>query len=283
MDKFKIGEKIKKRRLEKGITQSALASDKMTRNMLSLIETGKAMPSIENAVYLCEALDIAPSYLFSADENSFIFEKSKKIEYIKQLFFKKDYSYCIKILNSLSSSDDETNYIYAYSAYRLGREFTKKGALLSAEKYLKEAIERAEKTVYNTEEIKVCAPMYLSITKNIEAPLLEFNKDAYSGFFSDIYDLQFFKYLTLDFSFEFDNEIFKVHMEAKALLKKYAYVEAINKLLYLENFKSTDKYDAFVFFNIYRDLETSYKQIGDFENAYRYASKQMSLFSGFKS
>ena len=40
-----IGEKIKERRNSLGLTQAALASDQLTRNMICAIESGKASPS----------------------------------------------------------------------------------------------------------------------------------------------------------------------------------------------------------------------------------------------
>ena len=46
-----LGEKIKNLRISKNITQSALSGAKITRNMLSQIENGKAMPS-ENAAFI---------------------------------------------------------------------------------------------------------------------------------------------------------------------------------------------------------------------------------------
>ena len=41
-----VGEKIRKLRLEKMMTQSELSGDQVTRNMLSLIEKDKAVPSL---------------------------------------------------------------------------------------------------------------------------------------------------------------------------------------------------------------------------------------------
>ena len=46
-----IGKKIKKLRNEKLITQSELVGNEITRNMLSRIENGAALPSLGTVVY----------------------------------------------------------------------------------------------------------------------------------------------------------------------------------------------------------------------------------------
>ena len=44
-----------------------------------------------------------------------------------------------------------------------------------------------------------------------------------------------------------------------------------------------NEYDAYTVFSIYSDLETCYKQLSDYEKAYLYASKKLSLIEAFKS
>lgn len=280
---LKIGEKIKSRRLRLGITQNLLASDKVTRNMISLIENGKAYPSFETAEYLCDALDLPLAYLYSEAEDLFQFEKASKINYIKELFAKENYSHCITVINSLSSLDDELYYLLAYSYYNNGKDKTVAGELVSAEENLKKAIECSDKTIYNTDEIKACAPLYLSICQNIESPLLEFDSKIYDKIQSVAYDFEFYKYIMMDYEYDFKNPILSAHAEVKHLLKKHKYVDAIKKLKIIEEYKNSNEYNAFVFFGVYTDLEYSFKQIGDFENAYRYASKRLSMIKSFNS
>jgi hypothetical protein len=42
-------------------------------------------------------------------------------------------------------------------------------------------------------------------------------------------------------------------------------------------------HNAYITFGVYSDLEICYKQLFDFENAYRYTSKRLSLIEGFQS
>lgn len=277
----KIGEKIRKRRLELGMTQKEVVTDFMTRNMLSVIESGHAMPSLETAEYLAKALSLPLSYLFADDDTLFFYEKKEKIQTIRNLYENKNYEACIEVINSLSDSDDELRYIYAFCALNLGKSKLFYGALASAATLLAKAEELAALTCYDTSVIEAEAPLYLSVANNIHTPLLEFDTLAYENKHSEICDYEFFKYLTMNFEYEFANESYGKHLKAKQLIKKYAYYEAIAILKELEEDKNNN-YNAFLLFGVYSDMEIAFKQVGDFENAYRYASKRLSLISAFQ-
>ena len=73
-----LGEKIKLARLAKKITQSQLAGDKVTRNMISRIETGTANPSLDTIKYLAQRLSLPVSYLLSEDDDLLFYEKKEK-------------------------------------------------------------------------------------------------------------------------------------------------------------------------------------------------------------
>ena len=63
-----IGKKIRSRRLQRGMTQRELAGEEITRNMLSRIENGAALPSIGSLLYLAERLEVSPAYFFDDSE-----------------------------------------------------------------------------------------------------------------------------------------------------------------------------------------------------------------------
>ena len=64
-----LGEKIKKARRAKRITQERLAKDKITRNMISRIESGKANPSLDTIRHIAKELSMPVSYFLSEDDN----------------------------------------------------------------------------------------------------------------------------------------------------------------------------------------------------------------------
>ena len=71
-----------------------------------------------------------------------------------------------------------------------------------------------------------------------------------------------------------------MHLTAKALIKKYKFYEAIELLTQIEDAKNKF-YNAPMLFGVYTDLELAYKQLGDFEKAYRYSTKRISLLNAF--
>ena len=58
MDNAELGKRLKTARLSKKMTQSEVAGNFITRNMLSLIESGNATPSMKTLEYLSGVLDI---------------------------------------------------------------------------------------------------------------------------------------------------------------------------------------------------------------------------------
>ena len=63
MDKTEFGKRLKKARIARRMTQSEVAGDRVTRNMISRIENGAAIPSVGTLEYLSERLDVPISVL----------------------------------------------------------------------------------------------------------------------------------------------------------------------------------------------------------------------------
>ena len=72
---MKIGEKIKKLRTAKLMTQSELAGSEITRNMLSRIENGAALPSLGTILYIASRLNVSPGFLISEGSDEDIYYK----------------------------------------------------------------------------------------------------------------------------------------------------------------------------------------------------------------
>ena len=62
-----LGQKLKKARLDRGLTQSQVVGDRITRNMLSQLENDLASPSVGTLEYLASVLGVQAAWLL-ADE-----------------------------------------------------------------------------------------------------------------------------------------------------------------------------------------------------------------------
>ena len=70
--------------------------------------------------------------------------------------------------------------------------------------------------------------------------------------------------------------------QARRLLSAGKYADALSILVGIEERKSTGEIGSHLLFLIYTDLESCYRELGDFERAYRYSGKRLSLFSAFR-
>ena len=112
-----LGEKIKSARKARGMTQSDLAKNRITRNMLSSIEKGKANPSLETVKYIADTLSLPASYFLSDDDDLFFYEKKEIISDVYRAYNAKNYKACVKKICSISNLDNELSYLLASSYF----------------------------------------------------------------------------------------------------------------------------------------------------------------------
>lgn len=152
-----IGERIRQLRNKRGLTQKELAGEQMTRNMLSLIETGSALPSLSNIAYLAEMLAVPVDYFFSTteeDEGRYI--KLSLIDGLRQNYQNEQYSECIVQIQAMPSSavDDEIALIGAHAGLCIALNSASAYELKTATVHLKNAQEYVQKTIYASEDLR---------------------------------------------------------------------------------------------------------------------------------
>lgn len=149
-----IGEKIKNLRTSKMMTQQELAGDFITRNMLSRIEHGAALPSLPTVVYLANRLGVPAGFLLAEEENEFLYQKIRHIPNIRRAFRMGDYRICRELCESaLSESDDEIALLMAECAFEIGKEEFFAGNLHNACYWFDTALKDAALTAYHTAHI----------------------------------------------------------------------------------------------------------------------------------
>ena len=278
-----LGEKIKQARLARGMTQSELCDGGITRNMLSQIENGSALPSLETLEFISRRLDIPTGYLLSDDYDTQLYLFHTEMNNVRLLFAEKKYRECIALLEAASTSNDEVHYLLAYSHFYVGMDYFAGGSMQSAGHHFSLSTDHCKNTAYDTVRIEAAIMLYKAVCENVSLPLLSFDKDGYLSLALLASDFEFFKYLTQDTEYKFENERYGEHMRAKRFIKERRYEEAAEILCAIEESRRNYQPNAYMMLSVYTDLESCYKNLLDFEKAYKYSSKRISLLEGFSS
>lgn len=148
MDAVLIGQKIKEARLAKKMTQSEVVGTFITRNMLSQIESGAALPSMKTLAYLSSVLDLPLSSLLENESTDAAalpdFSVEGTLAALKQNLIQKNYSEILSTLPDLLSHDSDKDPLYDERAAICARASYETSLLCEAAGQLTEAITHAK-------------------------------------------------------------------------------------------------------------------------------------------
>ena len=115
-----VGEKVRKLRNAKMMSQSELAGDRMTRNMISCIENGTATPSLSTVFYLAKKLGVSVGYLLAEEGDDRFYRKMAQKENLKKAIRDGDWEDCRQICETLDDEkDDEILFLLAKSNFEI--------------------------------------------------------------------------------------------------------------------------------------------------------------------
>ena len=302
--KTEIGEKIRKFRKMRGMTQAELAGESITRNMLSLIENGGASPSLQTIEYLADRLGISPASFFIESFDDLNDHTKENNDNIKALFFDKEYRKCFDLIqkfykNRTDEMSDELLLVSAEVSLRIGMQKVLKGAFESGAQYLSSAREYSSKCRYSTEWIDSQIFIYEAVIENSDCPMQSLDKDYFlkirrcTGyeFYNYLYAVRLIDDNRGDEAAQFlkFNKIIeashKEHINAKFMLlsdntslKK----QALNTLS--EMIKKAPVYplDAVTRYLILKDIEFAARSLDNYEIAYKYASMRLKIISDMR-
>ena len=281
---MKLGEKIKELRKARGMTQARLAGERITRNMLCEIEKGKASPSLDTLSAIAEGLSVPAAFLLDESEDLFGYAKRETMAEIRKLYLAGEYGPCFHLCETLPGEpDDEIAFLLAHCALGEGRRAFYRGNMETALVYFNEALDYAAKTVYPTEDINASASLYAALSGNVSSPRRDFNEEFYRKSADLATESELFAYVTDKADYPYSNPLLAQHQAARALMKARRYREALPMLLALEVHKGEEGVSAYFLFRLYSDMEICYREEQDFERAYKYSTKRITLLSAFQS
>ena len=288
---MKLGEKIKALRTSKLMTQSELAGNEITRNMLSRIENGAAQPSLDTLRYIAAKLNVSPGFLLAEGGDERIYVKHNEMNGIKTSYLTGDFRICRDMCkNSASADDDEVKLILAECTLGIATEEFCTGNLREACEYFDKALEACSETIYDTGHIFSTCAMYFKYMRKISATLLSNQIDeseapvwaslgnpfcAYSAAFLG-FDDESKTYVKLS-----DGSIYDLHIKAMQHMRNgdhLAAYECLHNILV-----SDETVPAPIMYFVFCDLEICCREINDFKGAYEYSNSKLALLQSLLS
>ncbi len=279
-----LGQKIKALRKEKKWTQAELAGEEITRNMLSLIESDTTLPSLPTLKYLAKRLGVPAGYLLDEDSSYEAYRKVQVFPAIKKQFLAGNYKEVLRLAErDLTHPDDEASLLLLHACISLASEALHRGAMVSAERFCERARAYLSHTAYPKETLHARLTLLEAVLRNVQAPKYEVTSCGYEDAVAEAADAEFYRYVAEDTEgYTFRDPILAAHVEAKGLIAKGRYADALKAMEIIEEKRSDRHFSLFVLFRLYGDIEQCHKSLGDFASAYRYSSKRMSLLSAFR-
>ncbi len=291
-----IGKKIKKLRTEKLMTQSELTGGEITRNMLSRIENGAALPSLGTVVYLASKLGVPAGYLLSEGEEEFIYHKTAVMKNIRRAYIDKSFELCRDMcLSEFDEFDDEIELILTDCCLGVAEESMRGGHLHKACTYLDEAIRHSRQTMFDTTTQRNSIGIMFGLLKEL-SPVLDSDETdteiSDDMFHPAIFGNVFCKYIAVildpdkyplflddlekngDQLTEYD-KLFVMHLKAKEQIEKEKYGDAIVTLRALVDSETVP--ERLLLYLACADMEICCRETDDYKGAYEFSQNKFEI------
>ncbi len=284
-----IGERIRELRVSKLMTQSDLAGDRITRNMLSCIENGTANPSLSTILYLAGRLNVPAGFLLAEAGDEIVYRKISNLSNIKRAYTAGDLWGCRSLcISGCPEPDDEISLLLANCDAGIAVEEFENGRLRSSCRFFDEALGYAEKTIYPTDAVTASARVYFRYMERISHTLYsdmldsetpeELKSNSMLAAYLDAWD-------DLDagnpesarsFLQAADPDSFEAtHIRIRSLMLEGDYRQAQRILAGLLK-EGTPLYTV-ALYTVLCELEVCCREIEDFKGAYNYANEKVEL------
>lgn len=288
-----IGEKIKRLRTAKLMTQSELVGREITRNMLSRIENGAAQPSMATVKYIAERLNVSAGFLLADEDDEILYFKSAEIGNIKKAYVNGNYSLCREMCKNSEWVDDELKLMLAESTVRVAIEEFCHGNLRHTAELFDEAVEHCSETIYDMsvtfarikDYFKYMSFISPTLSSNLfddndnsKLPILGEDFCVYSRAFSygeehGYSECFFVNRILVELP---ENSAYRMHIYAKKLIEEKRYREGY-EVLHQIIFNETCEIPEPMLYFVLGDIELCCKEIDDFKGAYDFSKSKLDL------
>ncbi len=287
-----IGQKIKKLRLSEGMTQKELAGDVISRNMLSMIESGNALPSLETLLHISEMLSVSAGFFFADESETKLFGKRQSLENIYRLIENGEYETASKLCLEYADDDTEIRALLVWCYIKTAEEFVSRYMLASAKTLLNSAMKYAETIPYiGSKTVRACtyaALLFDSVSKDtIPYELTDFERFSETDIpYSFMAFLSAYRSLkkgdvTAASAIErsgMTGEFYSLHIRGGILMASDEYGKAA---LLLDSALKSGNGGFFSRYKLLCDLEICRKNTGDYEKAYALSTARMDMLGMF--
>ncbi len=291
-----IGSRIAAIRKQKGMTQSEIAGGDVTRNMLSRIENGAALPSLPTLCAIAEKLSVPVGALLGDIEG---YTNWQLVKDMQRLIAERRFGQVIERLSAEKEVDGEFSAILCEAYIGHADEYYLEGKLTLALNELDAASnaspdeEKSRRIFLLRTLISACPALYPDDaptltnehTEHLRTTVFEGSdtavyiyavsvlgnlpKSAYSQPLPEAESLKCRLKPLID---GISNKIFRTHIDAKLDMVSAEYLDAKAKLLTI-----IDGASPALLYDILGDIEFCCKCCGDFENAYKYSARRLEL------
>ena len=292
-----IGKKIKRLRTEKLMTQSELTGGEITRNMLSRIENGAALPSLGTVIYLASKLGVPAGYLLSEGEEEFIYHKTSVMKNIRRAYTDRRYELCRDMcLTEFDEFDDELELILTDCCLGVAEEAMRSGLLRKACTYLDEAVRHSRRTMFDTTSQGNSVAVMFGLLKDISPALDsdETDTDVYDGrFHPAVFGNVFCKYITVildsekyDLFFEDlqkngdddlteSDKLFVLHLKARKQMQEGNFKAAISTLKDVTDSETVP--ERLLLYLSCADMEICCREVDNYKDAYEASRNKIDI------
>ena len=144
-----LGQKLKKARLDRGLTQAQVVGDRITRNMLSQLENDLASPSVGTLEYLASVLGVQAAWLLADEE-----EAAGRTERLRACYRGGDWAGCLELAQELQP-DDEQALLLALAAAQCALHALEAERFAAAQQLARQALSWNEASLYENAQVRL--------------------------------------------------------------------------------------------------------------------------------